>query len=62
MSQQRLDYFSDVLADAQKTTSEPEIAAALVLSDAINGLRKAVLDVSENVRALVPAKNNQTLR
>jgi len=50
MSQQRTDYFRDLAQDAESISQEPQIVAALVLSDSLNGLRKALLDMSENVR------------
>lgn len=57
MSLARMEYFKDVLRDVaeamggeEKMLDAPEVAAALVLSDAINGHRKALLDVSEALR------------
>jgi hypothetical protein len=50
MSLQRTDYFRDLAQDAESISQEPQIIAALVLSDSLNGLRKALLDISENVR------------
>lgn len=57
MSLARMEYFKDVLRDVteamggeNKMLDAPEVAAALVLSDALNGLRKAVLDLSESTR------------
>lgn len=57
MSLARMEYFKDVLRDVQdalggedKMLDAPEIAAALILSDAVNGHRKSVLDLAEAVR------------
>ena len=50
MSQQRTEYFRDLAQDAESISQEPQVIAALVLSDSLNGLRKALLDMSENVR------------
>ena len=57
MSLARMEYFKDVLRDVteamggeDKMLDAPEVAAALVMSDALNGLRKAVLDLSESTR------------
>lgn len=53
MSGQRRDYFRDMLNDCEAVCEEfhidPEdralVTAALVMSDALNGIRKAVLTV-----------------
>lgn len=62
MSQQRTEYFEDLVTDAQNVSREPQIVAALVLSDSINGLRKAALDISESVRVLATEQNKQSAR
>lgn len=58
MSGQRRDYFRDLLADCESACEEfaidPEdralIICALVLSDGLNGLRKAILTVGGEER------------
>lgn len=57
MSLARMEYFKDLLRDAveavggeDKMLEVPEVVAALILTDAINGHRKALLDISEAIR------------
>lgn len=57
MSLARMEYFKDLLRDAadavggeDKMVEVPEVVAALILTDAINGHRKSVLDLAEAVR------------
>ncbi len=58
MSLQRIEYFRDLLADAcaalEETGVEPQdhalVLAALIESDAANGIRKALLDLTEATR------------
>lgn len=59
MSVARQEYFADLLSDAahavgldadHERLKDPQVVAALILSDALNGLRKAVLDLSESAR------------
>lgn len=52
-----MEYFKDLLRDAtdamggeDKLLEAPEVAAALILTDSINGHRKSVLDLAEAVR------------
>lgn len=58
MSLARMEYFKDLLRDAveavggeDRMLEVPEVVAALIVTDAVNGHRKAVLDVAEAVRA-----------
>ena len=54
----RLDYFDDLLRDCLKACSEVgipeahigEVMAALIQSDSLNGLRKALLQAEANRR------------
>lgn len=58
MSAQRIEYFCDLLADVQAAVEEAGVReqdqglvlAALIESDAANGLRKALLDLAEATR------------
>lgn len=56
MSASRIEYFVDLVDDAVYATRDldpeikPQAIAALIQSDAMNGLRKALLDVAEAVR------------
>lgn len=52
MSLQRAEYFRDLYQDAVQASDDPTVIAAFVLSDSLNGLRKALLDVSCSVEAL----------
>lgn len=59
MSLARMEYFKDLLRDAveavggeDRMLEVPEVVAALVLTDAVNGHRKSVLELAEAVRVL----------
>ena len=43
MSIQRAEYFKDLVSDAETVSLKPEVVAALVVSDSLNGVRKALL-------------------
>lgn len=58
MSLARMEYFKDLLRDAveavggeERMLEVPEVVAALIVTDAVNGHRKAVLELTEAVRA-----------
>ena len=61
MSIQRAEYFKDLVSDAETVSLKPEVVAALVVSDSLNGVRKALLDVSESIRAAHAAADTQRL-
>lgn len=50
MSLQRVEYWDDLITDAQQISSDAEVISALILADSYNGLRKALLDISEAVK------------
>lgn len=62
MSLQRQEYFEDLINDAMvvlerrwpehDVADQPEVVAALIVSDALNGMRKSMLDLSEAVRSV----------
>lgn len=62
MSLQRQEYFEDLVNDAlvvlerrwpeHDVADQPEVVAALIVSDALNGMRKSLLDLSEAVRSV----------
>lgn len=59
MSLARMEYFKDLLRDAveavggeDRMLEVPEIVAALIVTDAVNGHRKSVLEVAESVRVV----------
>lgn len=62
MSLQRQEYFEDLVNDAlvvlerrwpeHDVVDQPEVVAALIVSDALNGMRKSMLDLSEAVRSV----------
>ncbi len=62
MSLQRQEYFEDLINDAlvvlerrwpeHDVADQPEVVAALIVSDALNGMRKSMLDLSEAVRSV----------
>jgi hypothetical protein len=56
MSLQRVEYFKDLYQDASQVSDHPQVIAACVLSDSLNGLRKALLDISCSIEALKPAE------
>lgn len=61
MSIQRSEYFKDVVADAKTASQEPEVIAALVTSDALNGIRKSVLDLADAIRTAPQLKKEYDL-
>jgi hypothetical protein len=62
VSLQRQEYFEDLVNDAlvvlerrwpeHDVVDQPEVVAALIVSDALNGMRKSMLDLSEAVRSV----------
>lgn len=59
VSLQRTEYFEDLLEDARIAAADVppgesqqivQLMAALVMSDALNGIRKALLDLAEATR------------
>ena len=48
----RSEYLRDLLEDAQIVSNNPEIVSALILNDALNGIRKAMLDIAESNRSI----------
>jgi hypothetical protein len=62
VSLQRQEYFEDLINDAMvvlerrwpehDVADQPEVVAALIVSDALNGMRKSMLDLSEAVRSV----------
>jgi len=62
VSLQRQEYFEDLINDAlvvlerrwpeHDVADQPEVVAALIVSDALNGMRKSMLDLSEAVRSV----------
>jgi len=62
VSLQRQEYFEDLVNDAlvvlerrwpeHDVADQPEVVAALIVSDALNGMRKSMLDLSEAVRSV----------
>jgi len=62
VSLQRQEYFEDLVNDAlvvlerrwpeHDVADQPEVVAALIVSDALNGMRKSLLDLSEAVRSV----------
>jgi hypothetical protein len=61
MSIQRSEYFKDLVADAKTVSIDPEIVAALVTSDALNGIRKSVLDLADAIRTTPQQKKPNDL-
>ncbi len=61
MSIQRAEYFKDLVSDAETVSLKPEVVAALVVSDSLNGVRKALLDISESIRAAHAVADAQRL-
>jgi hypothetical protein len=61
MSIQRAEYFKDLVSDAETVSLKPEVVAALVVSDSLNGVRKALLDISESIRVAHAAADAQRL-
>lgn len=56
MSLERFKYWEALVRDARSVHLKPEVIAALILSDAINGLRKAALDLSESDKQFTRAQ------
>ena len=48
----RSDYFQDILNDLSTVTQDPLILSACITNDALNGIRKALLDISESNRVI----------
>ena len=48
----RSDYFQDILNDLSTVTQDPQVIAACITNDALNGIRKALLDISESNRVI----------
>ena len=57
MSQLRIEYFKDLAKDAESISQNPEVISAIILSDSHNGIRKALLEISENIRQAAEAQN-----
>lgn len=52
MPNARTDYLRDLVEDALNVSQQPEIISALVINDALNGVRRAVLDLSDANRLI----------
>ena len=52
MALARTEYARVLVEDAQVVSSDPIVVHAIVLTDALNGLRKAVLDLSASNREI----------
>ena len=52
MANARSEYFHDLLDDVENLNDNPEIISALILNDALNGCRKALLDIAETNRLI----------
>lgn len=52
MALARTEYARVLVEDAQVVSSDPIIVHAIVLTDAFNGLRKALLDLSASNRQI----------
>ncbi len=50
MSLQRVEYLKDLMQDARTASNDPQIISAIILSDALNGVRKGLLDISNGLR------------
>ena len=61
MSIQRSEYFKDVVADAETASPAPEVIAALITSDALNGIRKSMLDLADAIRTASPLRKQHDL-
>lgn len=46
----RQDYFNELMSDARGATDDEELQAALVIADGLNGVRKALLDINDQLR------------
>jgi hypothetical protein len=52
MSLQRVDYLKDLIEDARRVSDDPQIISAIILSDALNGVRKGLLDIGSSLDGL----------
>ena len=52
MATARAEYARDVIEDALLVTEDPILIHAIVLNDSLNGIRKALLDLSEANRQI----------
>ena len=48
----RTEYARGLVEDAQLVSTDPVVVHAIVLNDALNGIRKALLDLSESNRLI----------
>ncbi len=48
----RAEYARVLVEDAHVVSSDPVVVHAIVLNDALNGIRKAILDLSESNRQI----------
>lgn len=48
----RTEYARGLVEDAQLVSMDPVVVHAIVLNDALNGIRKALLDLSESNRLI----------
>lgn len=48
--QTRLNYFKELLDDVEDSTTVSTVQAALIIGDGLNGVRKALLDLTEQQR------------
>ena len=52
MAAARAEYARDLVDDALDVSSEPVVIHAIVMNDALNGIRKALLDLSQANRQI----------
>jgi hypothetical protein len=52
MALARTEYARLLVEDALIVSSDPTVISAIVLSDSLNGIRKAILDLSESNRQI----------
>lgn len=52
MATARAEYARDLVEDALDVSSDPVVIHAIVMNDALNGIRKALLDLSEANRQI----------
>lgn len=48
----RQDYFQELIDDVSAVSKDSGIQSSLILADATNGVRKALLDVSDQLQRL----------
>lgn len=48
----RYDYFHDLKLDAEDVTQDTQLQAAIIIADGLNGVRKALLDLTEATRQM----------